>query len=76
MTHPLEDFAEWVVSLDDIDPDSPGHKDRQTVTLTDIITRARQALNEDVWNGGEPISHEQLAAITYGGVGYDDEDPW
>lgn len=41
----LIDLAEWLVSLDDDDPASPGRKDRQTVTLTQIINRARAALD-------------------------------
>lgn len=40
----LKAFAEWLVSLDDDDPNSPGRKDRQTVTLTQIVNRAKEAL--------------------------------
>lgn len=41
----LKEFAEWIVSMDDDDPNSPGRKDRQTVTLTQIINRAKEALD-------------------------------
>jgi hypothetical protein len=37
-------FAEWVVSLDDDDPESPGRQERRTVTLTQIVGRARAAI--------------------------------
>jgi hypothetical protein len=40
----LRELAEWLVSLDDDDSDSPGRCDRRTVTLTQIIDRARNAL--------------------------------
>lgn len=42
----VREFARWIVSLDDDDPDSPGRKDRQTVNLTKIINRAKEALGE------------------------------
>jgi Fe-S-cluster formation regulator IscX/YfhJ len=42
----LVDFAEWLISLDDDDPNSAGRKDRQTITLTKIIERAKEALGE------------------------------
>jgi len=42
----LQKFAEWIVSLDDDDPNSPGRRDRQVVTLTKIINRAREALGD------------------------------
>ena len=38
-------LAEWLVLLDDDDPESPGRQDRRTVTLTAIIDRARAALD-------------------------------
>ena len=41
-------FAEWIVSLDDDDPDSPGRQDRKTVTLSNIIDRAKAALNGEL----------------------------
>lgn len=41
----LTEFAQWIVSLDEDDPESPGRKDRQVVTLTKIIERARLALD-------------------------------
>lgn len=41
----LVEFAQWIVSLDDDDPASAGRKDRQTVTLTQIINRAKEALD-------------------------------
>lgn len=41
----LAEFAEWLISLDDDDPNSPGRKDRQTVTLTKIINKAKEALD-------------------------------
>ena len=43
----LVDLAEWLVSLDDVD--GPGAEARRTVTLTQIINRARAALR------GEPL---------------------
>lgn len=42
----LRAFAEWVVALDDDDPESPGRLARRTVRLDDLIRRARAALNE------------------------------
>lgn len=42
----LKAFAEWVVSLDDDDPNSPGRLERKTVNLTQIINRAKEALGE------------------------------
>lgn len=39
------DFVKWIVSLDDPDPESEGFQDRRTTTLTDIIRRARKALD-------------------------------
>lgn len=42
---PLVDFAAWIVSWDDDYPSSPGRVDRQTVTLTRIVERARRALD-------------------------------
>lgn len=41
---PLIELTEWLVSLDDDDPESPGRVARRTVTLTAIIERARKAL--------------------------------
>lgn len=41
----IANFARWIVSLDDDDPNSPGRKERQTITLTKIINRAKQALD-------------------------------
>lgn len=38
----LRDLAEWLVSLDDVE--GPGAEARRTVTLTQIINRAREAL--------------------------------
>jgi hypothetical protein len=37
----LRAFAEWIISLDDDDPNSPGRKERQTITLTKIIEKAK-----------------------------------
>lgn len=42
---PLRAFAEWLVSLDD--PEGNGAEARRTVTLNQIITRARQALAKE-----------------------------
>lgn len=42
----LYSFARWIVSLDDDDPDSPGRKERQTITLTKIVERAKEALGD------------------------------
>lgn len=41
----LAEFARWIVSMDDDDPESQGRKDRQTITLTKIIEKARLALD-------------------------------
>jgi hypothetical protein len=38
----LRELAKWLVSLDE-----PGSADRQTVTLNQIITRAREALGKE-----------------------------
>lgn len=35
------EFVAWLVSLDDPDPESRGFQDRRTVTLSDIIEKAR-----------------------------------
>ena len=40
---PLEDFARWVVSLDD--PEGPGFEARKAVTMAQIIGKARDALS-------------------------------
>jgi hypothetical protein len=40
------DLARWLVSLDDADPNGDGRRDRQTVTLTQIIDRARAVVDE------------------------------
>lgn len=37
----LLEFRDWIISLDDDDPESPGRKERQTITLTKIIDKAR-----------------------------------
>ena len=37
-------LAQWLISLDDDDPTSPGRLERQTVGLNDIIKRARTSL--------------------------------
>lgn len=42
---PLAEFVRWLVSMDDPD-DLPALKDRQKVTLNQIIERAREALGE------------------------------
>ena len=44
-TETLRELAEWLVSLDDDDPSSPGRQGRRTVTLAAIIDRARTALD-------------------------------
>lgn len=41
---PMRDFISWLVSLDDDDPNSPGRRDRQAITLTQIIEKAKVAL--------------------------------
>lgn len=41
----LVDLAKWLVSLDDID--GPGAEARRTVTLTQIVRRAREALGPE-----------------------------
>lgn len=46
------DVCRWLVSLDDVD--GPGADDRRTVTLNQIINRARKALNtEEATTDGE-----------------------
>jgi hypothetical protein len=42
---PLDEMARWLISLDDVD--GPGAQARRTVTLTQIINRARLALGEE-----------------------------
>jgi hypothetical protein len=42
---PLVEMARWLTSLDDVD--GPGAQARRTVTLTQIINRARLALGEE-----------------------------
>jgi hypothetical protein len=42
----LADFADWIVSLDDV-----GAQERQSITLTKIIERARQALRGNKMTG-------------------------
>lgn len=44
MTETPTEFLQWLASLDDDDPNSPGRIDRQTVRLQDITDRARAAL--------------------------------
>lgn len=41
---PMYELVNWLVSLDDDDPASQGRKDRQAVTLTQIINKAKLAL--------------------------------
>jgi len=41
----LRGLAEWLVAMDDDDPESIGRQDRRTVTLTAIIDRALAALD-------------------------------
>lgn len=43
----LTALAEWLVSLDDPDPDSAGFRARRTVSLSDVIGQARIALGRD-----------------------------
>lgn len=43
--NPVEEFLRWLVRMDDLN-DEQGCKDRQTVTLTTIIDRARQCLGD------------------------------
>lgn len=40
----MYEFCQWIIALDDDDPDSPGRKERQTITLNKIIEKARGAL--------------------------------
>lgn len=42
----LRSLAEWLVSLDDDDPNSPGRQDRKTITLNKIISRAKESLGD------------------------------
>lgn len=42
----LQEFAEWIISMDDDDPESPGRIGRRSVTLDAIIEKARAALTE------------------------------
>lgn len=41
---PVYDFVTWLASLDDPDPESQGFQDRRTVTLTQIVDRAKGVL--------------------------------
>ena len=46
-SHPenaLLEFAQWLIRMDDDDPESQGRIDRKTVTLNQIIDRARKAI--------------------------------
>jgi hypothetical protein len=38
----LMDFRDWILSLDDDDPESPGRKERKTITLNKIVQKARK----------------------------------
>ena len=42
-TEALTEFAHWLLTLDDVESEQ-GMRDRQTVTLNNIIGRARDAL--------------------------------
>lgn len=42
----LFEFALWIIELDNDDPNSPGRKERQTITLNKIIKRAEEALGD------------------------------
>lgn len=37
-----EEFVDWIISLDNDDPDHPGRIDRKTVTLTAIVELAKK----------------------------------
>lgn len=40
----VHDFLTWIISLDDPDPASEGFQSRRVTTMTDIIRRAREAM--------------------------------
>lgn len=40
----VHDFMAWIISLDDPDPESQGFADRRSVTMTQIIRRAKEAM--------------------------------
>lgn len=73
----LRSFASWLVSLDDDNPDSPGRQERRTVTLSQIIDRARVALagsgeqpgeGERAWLNADPRkAAENLRAVVGAG---------
>ena len=67
----LRRLAEWLVSLDDDTPESPGRQARRTVTLTIIIERARRALapvakraEQDEGTAGQRPGHDHQASET------------
>lgn len=41
-------LLEWLISLDD--PEGPGFEARRTVTLNQIITKAKDCFTEFPWN--------------------------
>lgn len=38
----MEEYLDWLISMDDPDPETPGGTERRTVTLTKIINRAAE----------------------------------
>jgi len=53
-----EQFLSWLISLDDDDPRSPGRQDRRTVSLTQIINRARAAAEQMQTEWGRRIKDD------------------
>ncbi len=43
----IRDFLEWLVSLDDPDPESEGFQARRVTTMSDIVRRARTVLGKE-----------------------------
>lgn len=38
----MEDFLDWIIDLDNLDPNSEGFQNRRTVTLDQIIEKAKE----------------------------------
>lgn len=58
-------LLEWIISLDDPDPESGGFQDRRTVTLTQIISKAQECFTAD---RGYDESHIALAQQSTEGI--------
>lgn len=45
MPSPVKDFVDWIIALDDVE--GPGAEARRTVTMSNIIRRAKDAMGVD-----------------------------